>query len=92
MNRTFVVDILGWVGVVVLLAAYWAVSTRRMEGSGIAFQLLNIAGAALLIVNSYDHGALPSVSVNVAWMAIGGYALMRALLARQETRVPPLAP
>ena len=73
------IDIVGWIGVVVLLLAYWLVSTKRMEGSGAPFQVLNIAGAAGLIVNSYYYGALPSVGVNVAWIAIGGYALLRTL-------------
>jgi hypothetical protein len=84
MEKNLALDVIGWAGAAVLLLAYWMVSTRRMEGSGIAFQLLNIAGAAALIINSYYYGALPSAGVNVAWIAIGGYALGRALVARRE--------
>jgi hypothetical protein len=91
MPEIRLIDVVGWLGVVVLLLAYWMVSTKRMEGSGIAFQLLNIAGAAALIVNSLYYGALPSVGVNVAWIAIGSYALVRAIWGRREPqpRSPP---
>jgi hypothetical protein len=89
MQSNLAIDVVGWLGVVVLLLAYGMVSTRRMEGSGIAFQLMNIGGAAALIVNSYYYGALPSVGVNVAWIAIGGYALARALSARRVSTPKP---
>ena len=82
------IDIVGWIGVALLLLAYWMVSTKRMEGSGAPFQLLNIAGATGLIANSYYYGALPSVGVNVAWIAIGGYALLRAMRSRNEQASP----
>ena len=87
MHGNLAINIVGWVGVAMLLLAYWMVSTKRMEGSGIAFQLLNILGAAGLVTNSYYYGALPSVGVNVAWIAIGGYALLRAIRSRWERPV-----
>jgi hypothetical protein len=87
-HMTLAIDVIGWLGVAILLVAYWLVSTRRLDGGGAAFQLLNLAGAAALIVNSYYYGALPSVGVNVAWIAIAGYALVRAGLARRRPQDP----
>jgi hypothetical protein len=31
-----------------------------------------------LIVNSWYYGAFPSVGINIVWIGIGGYALLRA--------------
>jgi len=74
---TLVLNIVGWVGVALLLAAYYLVSTRRLAGDSAAYQWLNILGAALLIVNSFYFGAYPSVGVNVAWIGIALFALIQ---------------
>jgi len=72
---TFAVNVLGWVGVVALLSAYWLVSTQRARGDSTTYQGLNLLGAILVLVNSSYYGAYPSVGVNAAWIAIGAYAL-----------------
>ena len=69
------IDIAGWIGVIALLIAYGLVSTKRIEGDAVIYQLLNLAGAALLIVNSFYYGAYPSVVINVIWIGIAIFAL-----------------
>ncbi len=87
LNVNVLVDVVGWIGVVTLLAAYALVSTRRLQGDSVAYQLLNVAGSALLILNSFYYGALPSVGVNLAWIGIGLYALARKRLSRPKELV-----
>jgi hypothetical protein len=77
MMDNFLIDVVGWVGVAALLVAYVLVSTKRMEGDSMGYQLLNMAGAALLIANSFYYGAYPSVGVNVIWIGIAVFALVR---------------
>ncbi len=74
---TLLVEIVGWVGGALILAAYLLVSTRRLAAHAAAFQWLNIAGAVGILINSGWHGALPSVILNIAWMAIGIATLWR---------------
>jgi hypothetical protein len=74
---TFAINVLGWIGVAALLAAYWLVSTQRAGGDSKTYQGLNLFGAALVLVNSLYYGAFPSVGVNAAWIAIGGYTLAK---------------
>ena len=69
------INVVGWCGALVVLLAYALVSTRRVEGDSVVFQVLNISGAALLSVNTFYWGAYPSSFVNV--IGIGGYALYR---------------
>jgi hypothetical protein len=71
----FAVNVVGWVGVVALLAAYWLVSTQKARGDSATYQGMNLVGAVLVLVNSSYYGAYPSVGVNAAWIAIGAYAL-----------------
>ena len=77
MDSNVLIDIAGWMGVAALLVAYALVSTRRLAGDSMTYQLLNTAGSVLLIINSFYYGAYPSVSVNIAWIGIAIYALIR---------------
>jgi hypothetical protein len=71
-----IVDVLGWLGAVLLLLAYWRVSHGLLDPKGRHYQWLNVAGGALLIVNSAWYGAFPSVAVNVVWILVGLQALL----------------
>ncbi|WP_343518381.1 hypothetical protein [Sphingomonas sp.] len=79
------VDIVGWAGAVLVLAAYGLVSTKRLDGDSVIYQLLNVAGAAGMLVNTYVRGALPSAALNVIWIGVGIYVLARiAFRTRQD--------
>ncbi len=79
-----IIDIAGWIGAILLLLAYALVSSRRLAGDSVRFQLLNLSGGLLLAVNSGYHGALPSVAVNVIWIVIGLAALVGARRRRRS--------
>lgn len=83
MNNSLLIDILGWTGVASLLIAYGLVSYKKLEGDSIAYQLLNLVGSALLILNSLFYGAYPSVGVNIAWI---GIAIITLLQIRRKSR------
>jgi hypothetical protein len=69
------IDYLGWLGAAALVTAYWLVSTRKTTGDSTRYQVLNLLGGALVLINSLYYGAYPSVAVNGLWVAIGAYAL-----------------
>ena len=73
------VEVAGWLGAGALLGAYVLVSSGRLPARGHAFQLLNLAGAAGLVVNGVWHTAWPSVGLNVVWIAVGLAALTRLM-------------
>ena len=70
MSTRFIVDVIGWLGAAALLAAYGLVSSKRLDGDSMTYQLLNLIGAVFLIVNSTYYGAYPSTFVNVVWIGI----------------------
>jgi len=76
MNNTIMIDVGGWIGAALLLIAYALVSTRRLVGDSTIYQLLNVSGSVLLIINSFFYGAYPSVGINIAWIAIALSALL----------------
>lgn len=48
-----IVDIIGWLGSALLVAAYILVSKKRIDPESIPYQGMNLGGSVMLIVNSY---------------------------------------
>jgi len=71
------VEVVGWVGAALILAAYALLSTGRLSARSAAYQWMNVVGAAGFVINTGWHGAIPSAVLNVVWMGIGLYALTR---------------
>ena len=82
------VEIAGWIGATLILAAYLLLSMGRLNGQSFVYQAMNVIGAAGFIVNGWWHGALPSASLNVVWMGIAAVALWRIWTRRT---IPPEA-
>ena len=78
------VEIAGWIGALLILAAYLLLSMGKVTGQSALYQAMNVAGAAGFIVNGWWHGALPSAALNVVWMLIGGVALWRIMARRSR--------
>ena len=73
----------GWAGALLILLAYALLSLGKVTGQSALYQGMNVVGAAGFIVNGWWHGAIPSASLNVVWMLIGGFALLRILKLRR---------
>jgi hypothetical protein len=69
------VEAVGWAGALLILLAYVLVTLGRLTGQSLAFQWMNLLGAAGFIVNGWWHRALPSTALNVVWMLIAAVAL-----------------
>ena len=71
------VDLIGWLGAVLLLLAYALVSFKKLRVDGGHYQLLNAVGSCFLIVNTVYYRAYPSSFVNVIWILIAIVALIK---------------
>lgn len=74
---TVAIEAAGWVGAVLVLAAYALASTGRLDGRSPLFQWLNLVGAAGFVVNTAYHGAIPSMVLNIIWCGIAVATLAR---------------
>ena len=79
------VEVAGWIGALLILLGYLAITTGRLTGDSAIYQWMNVAGATGFVVNGWWHGAVPSAALNVIWLLIGGVALIRL---RQKARAP----
>jgi hypothetical protein len=83
------IEIVGWIGASLILIAYALLSAGKLTGRSALYQSMNVVGAAGFVVNSGLNGALPSAALNVIWIGIGVYALIRNRARRPGAGVAP---
>ena len=78
-HNTLLIDILGWIGAIGLLAAYVLISAKKVEGDSTSYQLLNLVGSFFLILNTLYYGAYPSSFLNLFLISVPLYALRKVI-------------
>ncbi|WP_431196280.1 CBU_0592 family membrane protein [Maribacter dokdonensis] len=79
------IDILGWIGSLLLVTAYWLNSKNLINAQTRVYQLLNIVGSLTLMINTFYYGAYPSSSVNIIWLLMGLYHITKIFKNKQKT-------
>jgi len=79
------IDIIGWIGSFEVIAAYGLNSYQKIKTDSFLFQLLNLTGAAFLIVNTLYYNAYPSTFINIVWVIIALLSLARLLLKKKSS-------
>lgn len=59
-------------------------TAERLTGRSPAFQWMNLVGAAGFVINGLWHGAIPSATLNIVWMAIAAVALIGIARRREK--------
>lgn len=75
-------DLLGNLGVLLIIASYFWMQLGRIPGQSITYSAINAAGAALILVSLYFEFNLSSVIVELFWMVI---SLMGVVLGIRRT-------
>jgi hypothetical protein len=74
-------NLIGTLGVALLLAAFVLNLLKRMNGDGYAYSALNLAGAGLACYSSYLIEFVPFVVLEGVWALAAAYALGRRALS-----------
>lgn len=72
-------DWVGMLGVILILVAYFWLSTGRWQAESLRFQVINFIGAWLILFSLYYHWNLSSVVIEIAWVLISMIGIYRAL-------------
>ena len=87
MSTLFWYDWAGFVGVILVLLAFLLLQAHKLHGNGLTYQLMNVLGAlgvALsLLFGSFNVSAF---ALEVAWMAIGIFGIVRSTRRRRAER------
>ena len=70
-------DFVGFAGVLLVLVAYGALQARKLSGDGATFSLLNMFGAAGILVPVWYAAEMnwSVLLIETAWIAISAYGL-----------------
>jgi hypothetical protein len=71
------VEVVGWVAAALILVAYGMLSSGKLDGKSPVYHWMNVVGAVGFVINSGYNGAFPSVGLNVIWIGIGIFGLVR---------------
>jgi len=75
-------DILGTVGVAVIVLTYVLLQLERIRSDQLSYSLLNAAGALLILISLFYTFNLPSFIVEFFWLLISLFGIAKYLLRR----------
>jgi hypothetical protein len=68
-----IAEIIGWVGTVLVLVAYYLITSERLGPKSKAYNLMNLFGALFIGLNVYINHAWPALGLQIVW---GGVAII----------------
>ena len=74
---SLLVDALGWTGAALIIAAYFLITKRIVDGKSRLYHLLNLVGGLGLGYNTFYYSAYPSTLVNILWITIALYGFFK---------------
>jgi hypothetical protein len=74
---------LGWIGSLLVIGSYGLNSYQKIKSDSLIFQLMNLAGGILLIINSMYKEAYPFTFINTVWVLIAIPAIFRIINKKQ---------
>ena len=78
-------NIVGNIGVVCFLAAYWLLQKGKLAHTGLAYLGLNLIGAILVMLSLMVDWNLPAFLLEAAWALISIYGIVTHLMKRGKT-------
>jgi hypothetical protein len=67
----------GWIGMAMIVGAYYMVSNKKLDPVGNTYQWLNLVGSAGVGVNVFYQKAWPALTLEVVWGLIAVIAIWK---------------
>ena len=78
--RVRIVELVGWYGVLAILAAFAMNSFAILSSQSFAYQLLNLTGALGIIISSLAKKDYQPVFLNIVWLIVAGIVLIKVVI------------
>lgn len=72
-------DWIGMLGTLLVLGAFFLLQAGRIHGNRLAYQLLNLVGAACVLVSLWNKFNISVFLLEATWVAISIYDIVRTL-------------
>jgi hypothetical protein len=70
-------QIVGWVGALLIIGAYCAVSFDVLPATGVIYQVMNIAGSLGVVIEASSKKDWQPTFLNMVWILIALVAIVR---------------
>ena len=77
-------DWVGLLGTVTILLGFMMLQAGRLEGTGLIYQLINLFGAAGILVSLMGSFNLSVFLLEAAWMAVSLYGIVRSFKLKRD--------
>jgi hypothetical protein len=85
-------ELVGLAGVVLVLLAYFGLQAGKLRGDGAIFQVANILGAGGIALSLVYNFNLSAMVIELAWIVISIYGLVRGIRKRAEAKAAARVP
>lgn len=79
-------DILGIIGVSLVLITYGMLQLEKMSSNSLVYSAGNFVGSILILFSLFYHWNLASVVIEIAWLFISAYGVFKVLKSRKICR------
>ena len=79
-------DWVGLLGTAMILGGFALLQAGKLSGTGLVYQLLNLFGAAGILVSLIGKFNLPVFLLEAAWMAVSLYGIARSFRQKAEAK------
>ena len=82
-------DWVGIVGTLLILGGFFLLQAGRMSGNGLAYQLMNLLGAAGILVSLLGKFSVSVFLLELAWILVSAYGIARNFKIRRAIKPAP---
>lgn len=76
-------DVLGWIGMILVLIAYALLSTNKIN-NGKVYQVINLVAAVLMAIGLLPKNAWFSFALQVAWAIIAILSIIKIIIKEKK--------
>lgn len=76
-------DVMGWIGMVLVLIAYVLLSTNKIK-NGILYQILNLLAGIFMAIGLFPKNAWFSFSLQIVWSIVAIVAIIKIKMKKDN--------
>jgi hypothetical protein len=78
-------DLMGWIGMIIVLIAYVLLSTNKIR-NGYFYQVLNLLAGICMAIGLFPKNAWFSFTLQVIWSLVAVWSIVKMYLEKKNTK------
>ena len=74
---SLIASIVGWVGMILIVSAYYLLSTKKLTSKSWVYHLINFFGGIGIVINTLINRAWPAMVLNILWALIAMISIIK---------------